>query len=165
MKEAQSNNSVDGELPPKNIKEYTIPLTPQFFLSLLDNCSSLKYDFSESLYVRLCNEYAKLPLPASLRRTHKQSHEQQRLDSIRTRCIITCQRLRDSKADTESLLQYSKRTVYQERIVSAKLMTTLTKRRNPTSLAAMARQTYHDPSISHQVSEGERKTKKRQRSN
>ena len=106
------------------IKEYSFPINPDFYISLIQNIPTLKFDFSSTIYNRLIKQYSQLSLPHL---TTAKDVKTRTLNRIRGNCI-TLARCLQKPPSTESLLAYSSHKIFKERIISARTMNFLTKK-------------------------------------
>ena len=119
-------NSGETCSTPRRITNYSFALDASFYSLMLHSNPALRYDFNQSHHNRLTEEISRLPLPAS---NPNLSREKRTLDRIRANAISIARRLQ-TPVETESLLQYSKRSFFCERALPAKIVNLLTKKPN-----------------------------------
>ena len=120
-------------------KEYVLELTPSFYNVLLDQISTLKYDWNDDLYSRLVKQLTTAPVRPNLLNL---SRQQRRLNQIRTTVIRNAQKLQANTAFQQSLLDYSKYEIYPERMISARFIECITKPKTKSQSLTAAKDTW-----------------------
>ena len=103
---------------PKPIKSYPFSLSPTFYVGLIEAMPALKYEFKNSVYLKLVRKYAETDIP---KRSFGESVDDKVLKRIKIQTIKIA-RLLSKTPSTLSLLQYSKHTAFPERALSTKTM-------------------------------------------
>ena len=119
----QSNHPESSSPLPK-VKGYPFSLTPEFYVTLLEEVPILKHDFDDNIYNKISTLYAKTAIPPK-RQGMTSAEKQLRVIKANT---INIARALERPAEIVSLQSYARQTVFRERVIGTKTMNELTKK-------------------------------------